>query len=1159
MTVSSSGTATGYFTYNNHFYKVEWSGINTSETTSVKFHCNTYGKLTAETNGTNGTNGNYYLFADSNGTDWTLPYITNLTPSQSSDGYTFRGELATGANVTSNPIVFKKVCTVTCMAANAPTWNWSADYSTCTATFTCAANTSLTATVNATVTESNGSKTAAVTFNGQNYSDTKNTTCTVTWKNDDGTVLKTDTVAYNSTPSYGGTPTKAGNAQYSYTFSGWSPAVSAVTSDTTYTAQYSRTTNSYTVTWKNADGSTLKTDTVEYGKTPSYSGTPTKAGDAQYSYTFSGWSPAITSVTGNQTYTAQYSSTVNKYTVTWKNGDTTLETDTNVSYGATPTYDGAIPTKASDDKYSYTFKDWSPSVSTVSGNVTYTAQFTKAPIAAHFSLNGDTYTIHDETGWDVFCDCLNDNDTYNRFSGKTVKLDADITVSTMAGSQYHDFCGTFDGQGHTLTFNYGTSDNYSSDEYIAPFKYISTVTPDGGTEIPTNIINLHVNGDIYTSAKYAAGLIAQHWGTVNIENCRSSIIIHSKVSGDGTHGGFEAVASGTLNIKGCVFDGKLLTTGTTDTGNCAGFAAWGGENVNISDSLYAPADIDTATGEKEVVTGTGDYPGRTFARKTTGSVSNSYYTRTLGIEQGKQGHTITAGQDVTVALSGETANYKNYDVSGISTYGTELAYNGTIYAGEGDEVTLTLEHNTPTGYSTAYTASAGTLENGVLTMPDNDVVISANDTINKYTVTLPENMEITNGVTLTDGKANYGTEIKFKSKDGYTASNVKANGTDLTATDGVYTVTVEGDVTVSAEFIRYTLVPAVEPTYTEAGNSEYYIGSDGKYYVLDGSKYTEIEEDSWVLPMLTLVHHEAVAPTCTEDGTVEYWHDEALNKYFSDANGENEITNIVDPATGHNYSTPIWSWANNGKGYTATMKSVCSKCGNIETHKATVTSTTADGVITYTATAAVDGVEYTSVQQVNVSYTFSVVDGTITKGEKDSYSYGDAVVVQADESKDGKYFSGWYVGNTRITTKQSYTFYVKSNMTVTAKYEGAAVQEEQADVSVMITRTNIANNKQKVVFSLNWALPTGCKLKEAGIVRRYDSAENLTLANVDGSDIKKGASTLKTQNGNCNFNMTVSATTKLRSINAVAYVIYTDKNGVEQTVYSTVQTSAYAY
>ena len=49
----------------------------------------------------------------------------------------------------------------------------------------------------------------------------------------------------------------------------------------------------YTVTWKNWDGTELEKDeNVAAGATPSYDGeTPTKPEDANNTYTFAGWSP----------------------------------------------------------------------------------------------------------------------------------------------------------------------------------------------------------------------------------------------------------------------------------------------------------------------------------------------------------------------------------------------------------------------------------------------------------------------------------------------------------------------------------------------------------------------------------------------------------------------------------------------------------------------------------------------------------------------------------------------------------------------------------------------------------------------------------------------------------------------------------------------------
>ena len=66
------------------------------------------------------------------------------------------------------------------------------------------------------------------------------------------------------------------------------------------------------------------------------------------------------------------------YTVTWKNGDTVLETDTGVAEGTTPTYDGTTPTKAADGDHMYVFSGWTPELAPVTEDVTYTATFTSS-------------------------------------------------------------------------------------------------------------------------------------------------------------------------------------------------------------------------------------------------------------------------------------------------------------------------------------------------------------------------------------------------------------------------------------------------------------------------------------------------------------------------------------------------------------------------------------------------------------------------------------------------------------------------------------------------------------------------------------------------------------------------------------------------------------
>ena len=224
-------------------------------------------------------------------------------------------------------------------------------------------------------TEKDGSGTsytdgATVTFTSDTvlYAQWKAKKYTVTWVNEDGTVLEADeNVPYGTTPTYNGeTPTKAANAQYTYTFKGWTPDVDTVTGNVTYTAVYTSTVNTYTVTWKNLDGTILETDeNVEYGATPEYNGaTPTMAADAKYTYTFVGWNPYVDTVTGNVTYTAAYRADLRFYRVTWYEADGSIRgNDPRVAYGAniwdmTELYTPTPPTKAADAQYTYTFDHW---------------------------------------------------------------------------------------------------------------------------------------------------------------------------------------------------------------------------------------------------------------------------------------------------------------------------------------------------------------------------------------------------------------------------------------------------------------------------------------------------------------------------------------------------------------------------------------------------------------------------------------------------------------------------------------------------------------------------------------------------------------------------------------------------------------------------------
>ena len=216
---------------------------------------------------------------------------------------------------------------------------------------------------------------------------------TITWKNEDGSIISQETLAYGAMPAHADI-TKESTAEYTYTFAGWTPGIGIVTSDAEYTATFTQTKRSYVITFKNEDGSLISTAEVEYGTMPTIPTAPTKPADGANTYTFAGWDKEIAPVTEATTYTATYNATKNIYTVTWLNSDNSPLAQTTVAYGETPVYTGEMPSRPNTAQYTYTFAGWSPEVTTVTGEATYTATYDSV-------VNSYTITWKNEDGTQI--------------------------------------------------------------------------------------------------------------------------------------------------------------------------------------------------------------------------------------------------------------------------------------------------------------------------------------------------------------------------------------------------------------------------------------------------------------------------------------------------------------------------------------------------------------------------------------------------------------------------------------------------------------------------------------------------------------------------------------------------------------------------------------
>lgn len=207
---------------------------------------------------------------------------------------------------------------------------------------------------------------------------------------------------YGTVPSYTGVnPVKLPTVGYSYTFKGWGvetcdyvehkdcwdedgdeycdswedyecraelvEEIPPVTGETSYYPVYDSTANIYTVKFANADGEILSSKDYVYGTKASdivRPANPTRESKNGIVYTFEGWIPEVSKVTGHVVYVASYSAETTDgdpaeiYTVAFVDENGVLEVK-EYQAGDYPEYTGsAEPSKESSVMYDYIFTDW---------------------------------------------------------------------------------------------------------------------------------------------------------------------------------------------------------------------------------------------------------------------------------------------------------------------------------------------------------------------------------------------------------------------------------------------------------------------------------------------------------------------------------------------------------------------------------------------------------------------------------------------------------------------------------------------------------------------------------------------------------------------------------------------------------------------------------
>ena len=297
-------------------------------------------------------------------------------------------------------------------------------------------------------------------------------------------------------------------------------------------------------------------------------------------------------------------------------------------------------------------------------------------------------------------------------------------------------------------------------------------------------------------------------------------------------------------------------------------------------------------------------------------------------------------------------------------------------------------------------------------------------------------------------------------------------------------------------------------------------------------------------------YHAPVAPTCTEDGTIEYWEDMA-GRYFADDAGESLLTSVVDPATGHDYEAE-YVWTKSNDTYYCTAKLACS---HDDTHVEYVDLDVVQEGNTYTATGQFGELALSDTYVVEIpSYNITVQNGTFKQWEGTTVTVEQdtKVTVCANEPEAGKYFAGWYVndgaGETLVSKNTTYTFFAEKDVTLVAKYEEEAPVFDANDVTGDVNWTRSVKTAEKDVIQTteSYSVSNGnYAIKRVGYIYAAGEWTNDTLT-LEAAGVKNKYMDCNAYNAYYTFNLNLgkAAIATLRPY----YIVYNWKTGQEEQI-----------